>query len=384
MNFKLNRVPFPSKKTFPATLWYVCLLALVFPVYLGHFPAQIVSAAQPLVYASSVCAYGILLFKICFRDDFTLSQLLLIGAALMIAAVGTVVSGNRCFLSTFLLVFSAKHINFRKLCRVFFLFFLAMMLLNFLLVAVGVLEDTVLIRGEIINQGAQRHSLGFGHPNSLGFWTVLIVFSALLCCRECSGRYLLCCIAMGFSLCFFLVTDSKAALIASLSAALLCIAAFRLGPWLSSKKWSVPLCMGLFLFGILAFLSLALLYRADSRFFSVCNSLLSDRLAYANAAFRSFGVRLFGAQVNFRWDPVDSLYAYALICLGALPSLAYLGLSLFALYRAARAGRWDIAAVAFAGALYSTMEYGLMNPVHLPLFAALAELEDGAFQKSSL
>lgn len=384
MNFKMNRIPFPSKKTFPAPVWYICLLALVTPVYLGHFPAEIVSAAQPLVYISSICAYGILAFKICFRDDFTLSELLIIGSVLIVSAVGTVVSGNRCFLSTFLLVFSAKHIDFGKLSRVLFLFFLCTMLFNFLLVAVGILQDTVLIRGEIINQGAQRHSLGFGHPNSLGFWTVLVVFSALLCCRKCRHPYLVCCITIVFSLCFFLVTDSKAALIASLSAAVLCIAAFRLGPRLSSKKWSVPLCMGFFLFGILAFLTLALLYRADSRFFTVCNLLLSDRLAYANAAFRSFGVRLFGAQVNFRWDPVDSLYAYALICLGVLPSLAYLGLSLFALYRAARAGRWDIAAVAFAGALYSTMEYGLMNPVHLPLFAALAELENDAFQKSSL
>lgn len=384
MNFKMNRIPFPSKKTFPAPLWYVCLLTLVAPVYLGHFPAEIVSAAQPLVYISSVCAYGILVFKICFRDDFTLLELLAMGAVLMIATVGTVVSGNRCFLSTFLLVFSAKRIPFGKLCRVLFLFFLSTMLLNFLLVAAGVLEDTVWTRWEIINQGTQRHSLGFGHPNSLGFWTVLIVFSALLCCRKYKCRYLVCCIAMVFSLCFFLVTDSKAALIASLAASVLCIAAFRLGPRLSSGKWSIPLCMGLFLFGILAFLALALLYREDSRFFSVCNLLLSDRLAYANAAFRSFGVRLFGARVNFRWDPVDSLYAYALICLGALPSLAYLGLNLFALYRAAKAGRWDIAAVAFAGALYSTMEYGLMNPVHLPLFAALAELEDEPIQKSSL
>lgn len=383
MNFKPNRISFSAKRTFPDTLWYVCLLALLIPVFLGHFPAETVLAAQPLVYASSLCAYALLAFKIFFRDEHTLAELAVMGFWLLCAALCTVFSGNRCFLSTFLLVFSAKGLNFEKLCRVFFWFFLSTLLLNLLLVAAGVLEDTVTIRWEVINHGKPRHSLGFGYANTLGFWTVLLIFSALLYFRK-KHRIAAAVGALLFAVCVFLITDSKAALLASCAAALLCLAAILFGEKLSSRKWSIPLCLGLYLLGILVFLTLSLLYREDNGFFRLCNQLLSDRLTYSGAAFHSIGVHLFGAHVNFGWDPVDSLYAYAPICLGIVPSLCYLGLNLYALYRAARSGRWDIVAVFFAGALYSTMEYGLLNPVHLPLFAAFAELEGTSAEKSSL
>ena len=248
----------------------------------------------------------------------------------------------------------------------------------------GVLEDTLSTRWEAINFGATRHSYGFGHPNTFGFWTLLLIFSGLLYIPRKGHRALSCLISVLLAFCVFRVTDSKAALLSSLAAIVLCLIAFRVGPWLSSKKWSVPLCLGLYLLGIAAFLSLALLYREGSSFFSTCNALLSDRLAYSSAAFRSFGVKLFGAQVHFRWDPVDSLYAYAPICMGLIPTVLYFGLNLISLYRAAKAGRWDIVAVAFAGALYSTMEYGLMNPVHLPIFAACARLKVEKDRKSSV
>lgn len=384
MTFKPDSILFSPKRAFPKWLWYAALLALLIPVYLGHFPAETVNALRPLILATSLVAYGILALKIYIWDSHTLRELLGISIVLLLVGLGTVFSGNRCFLSCFLLVFSAKDQDFDRLCRFFFCFFFATLLLNLLLVAVGILEDTLSTRWEAINFGTTRHSMGFGHPNTLGFWTVLIIFSGLLCCRKNGRRWVSCLIAILFALCTFRLTDSKAALLSSLAAAVLCLLASWAGPRLSSKKWSVSLCLGLYVLGIAAFLSLALLYREDSGFFSTCNTLLSDRLAYSSAAFRSFGVKLFGTQVNFRWDPVDSLYAYAPICMGIVPTVLYFGLNLAAMQRAAKAGRWDIVAVCFAGALYSTMEYGLMNPVHLPIFAACAGLRVEKEEKPSL
>ena len=380
----LSAVPFRAKRRFPKWLWYAAMLALVIPVYLGHFPPAFVAALRCGIYATSLCAYALLAVKIYFYDARTVRELLRITAVLILVGIGTVVSGNRCFFSSFLLVFSAGDMDFGKLCRFCFWFFFSTLLLNLLLVAAGLLEDTVFTRWESINYGAARHSLGFGHPNNLGFWALLIVFSGLLGYRPGKYHLLPGIAAIVFSVCVFRISDSKAALLASLAAALLSMLSDRIGPRLSSKKWSVPLCMGLYLLGITVFLSLALLYREDSGFFSTCNALLSDRLAYSSAAFRSFGVKLFGARVDFHWDPVDSLYAYAPICMGLIPTLLYFGLNLMALYRAAKAGRWDIAAVSFAGALYSTMEYGLMNPIHLPLFAFSACLAAESRQKPSV
>lgn len=384
MGLSFSAIPFRAKSSFPKWLWYAAMLALVIPVYLGHFPPAFVASIRYGIYAFSACAYALLALKIYFCDGHTVRELLGITGILFLIAIGTIVSRNRCFLSCFLLVFSAKDIDFGKLCRICFGFFLFTLLLNFLLVAVGVLEDTVFTRWEVINHGTARHSLGFGHPNNFGFWTLLVIFSGLLSYAKTGRRMLPGVVAIGCSLCYFQVSDSKAALLASCAAAVLCILFYWIGPWLSSKKWGVPLFLGLFTLGIAVFLILTLLYREENSFFSLCNRLFSDRLAYSHAGFRDFGPSLFGARVNFRWDPVDSLYAYAPICMGVIPSLLFFGLNLAALYRASKAGRWDIVAVAFAGLLYSTMEYGLMNPVHLPLYALTTRLDAGSSQKPSV
>lgn len=359
-------------------LWYLCLLALVIPVYLGHFalPAPL----QYLMYALSLAAYALLIVKIFLWDGYDARQLPVLAGCLVLLGVGTVVSGNRCFLSSFLLAFSARDIPFDKLCRVLFWFFVSTFLLNVLLVAVGVLEDTVTVRGEVWGNGNLRHSLGFGHPNTLGFWGMLVVCSGMLTYFRSKRPLWVAAVWLVISWQLFRLTDSKAALLASIAAIVLCVLLSGL-PGGSSR--AARLAAGGMLLAVTVFLLLCLFYREDSGFFRLCNTLLSQRLAYANQGFRLFGVSPFGAHVDFKWDPVDSLYAYAPICLGVLPSLIYLGLNLWGLYRCVRLGRWDIAAIAFAGMLYSTMEYGLMNPVHLPIFACTAGLEPLSPQKPS-
>ena len=162
MNLKPNSILFSPKRAFPKWLWDACLLALLIPVYLGHFPPETVNALRPHILAASLSAYGILALKIYIWDNHTLWELLGISLILLLVGLGTVFSGNRCFLSCFLLVFSAKDQDYDKLCRFFFWFFFATLLLNLLLVGAGVLEDTLSTRWEAINFGATRHSYGFG------------------------------------------------------------------------------------------------------------------------------------------------------------------------------------------------------------------------------
>ena len=78
------------------------------------------------------------------------------------------------------------------------------------------------------------------------------------------------------------------------------------------------------------------------------------------------------------WNVVLGLAVLMLapICLGLIPSLIYLGLAMWSMYRAARHRKWSIVAVHLAAAIYSIMEYALLNPVHIPLFAAMAQLDD--------
>lgn len=174
----------------------------------------------------------------------------------------------------------------------------------------------------------------------------------------------------------FLLTDSKAAYFSQLAAVFLCLLLRFLGPKLEGKKWVPWVCGGLVALVAFGFVALSLLYREDSRIFGLLNTIFSQRLGYANQGFRLFGVSLFGARVDFGWDPVDSLYAYGPICLGLVPSLLYLALAIASTFRAVKHGKWEMVAVLLAASLYCTMEYGLINPILAPIFGACAGLSE--------
>lgn len=371
--------PAPGKRiaSLGEGMWFAAALLLLIPVYLGHFDT---GKLKYLLYAGSLAAYGLLCVKIFFLDGHSQKELLAFSPALAILVAGMVFSGTRAVLSTFLLATGAKNVPFRKISSAFFWFFGITFLLNLSLVLVGVLEDTVTIRGESIGYGNRRHSFGFGHPNSLGLWAMLIVFSALLCPKK---GWVVTLDALAFSVAIFLLCDSKAAFFSSLAAIAACALGNRLCGSLSGKKYPALLSAGLMILIPFLFLAMSLLFQPGNRFWELANTALSQRLGYSRQGLDAFGFSLMGARVHFGWDPVDSLYAYMPICIGILPSLIFLGLHVYSVYRAARHSRWDIVAVALAGCLYSTMEYALMNPVQLPLFAACACLDDPAPRQDS-
>lgn len=353
------------------SLWFCALVLLLIPVYLGQFSLGRFSTC--LVYATSLLAYLMLALKLYILDGRGKKELILITLTLGLLAVGVVASGTRSLFSTALLAFSAKDVSFSKIARVCFCFFAGAILLNAILVLLGILEDTVVIRGELIGYGNRRHTLGFGYPNTLALWGMVTVFAALLVPKKGLKTKVLCGL---FALSTFLLTDSKAAFLSSCVAIFLCALVPALERHLSGSKSAPAVAAGLVALAPILFILLSLLYRESNPFFGLLNTLFSQRLGYAGQGFRSFGVSLFGAHVDFGWDPVDSLYAYGPICLGVVPSFLYLTLCVFGTYRAAKAYRWEIVAVALAGMLYSTMEYSLINPIFLPVFAACALLEN--------
>lgn len=368
MSLQRNLNPHKSK------IWFFSFILLVIPVYLGQFDLGKVPAAAYAIYATSLLAYGLLAGKIYFLDGHNRKELLYITLILILLGLGVVFSGIRSLFSTGLLAIACKDVPFRRISKISFFLFAGAILLNVLLVLLGVLEDTTIIRGELIGNGNVRHTLGFGYPNTLALWGMVTAFAAVL---VSGGNPGILTFSVFFSLGIFRLTDSKAAFLSVLLAVVLCLVLRFVGTKLNGKAWAPWLFAGLVAMTAFGFVVLALMYQEDSRFFELLNTLFSQRLGYANQGFRLFGVSLFGARgVDFGWDPVDSLYAYGPICLGVIPSLLYLGLGVYGTFRSAKAGQWEIAAVALAGALYSTMEYSLINPIFLPMFAACAGIEN--------
>lgn len=355
-------------------IWFFSFILLVIPVYLGQFDMRGIPAVTYAIYVTSLLAYSFLAGKIYFLDGHNWKELLYITLLLILLGLGVVFSGVRSLFSTGLLAIACKDVPFRRISKVSFFLFAGAILLNVLLVLFGILEDTTIIRGELIGNGNVRHTLGFGYPNTLALWGMVTAFSAILVSGKKAG---ILSFTVLFSLGIFLLTDSKAAFLSALLAAALCLVFRFVSPKLDKKAWASWIFAGLVALTAFGFVVLALCYREENRIFQLLNTLFSQRLGYASQGFRLFGVSLFGTRgVDFGWDPVDSLYAYGPICLGVIPSLVYLCLAVYAAFRSAKAGQWEITAVAMAGALYSTMEYSLINPIFLPMFAACAQLEN--------
>ena len=354
-------------------LWYSALILLLIPVYLGFCDTASLPLLKYGLLLGSLIGYCLLGLKIYFLDGHSPKELALYTGIFLLLGLGVVFSGTRALFSVFLLALGAREVPFSRIAKLCLCFFLGVLTLNTLLVFAGVLEDTLLIRGEVWGQGNVRHTLGFGYPNTLALWGMAAVFAALLVFPQSYWGIALCLV---LSQGLFLLTDSKAAYFSQLAAVFLCLLLRFLGPKLEGKKWVPWACGGLVALVAFGFVALSLLYREDSRIFGLLNTIFSQRLGYSNQGLRLFGVSLFGAQVDFGWDPVDSLYTYGPICLGLVPSLFYLCLGVYSTYRAAKNGKWEMVAVLLAASLYCTMEYGLINPILAPVFGACARLTD--------
>ena len=354
-------------------LWYSALILLLIPVYLGFYNTASLPLLKYTLLLGSLIGYCLLGLKIYFLDGHSPKELALYTGIFLLLGLGVVFSGTRALFSVFLLALGAREVPFSRIAKLCLCFFLGVLTLNTLLVFAGVLEDTLLIRGEVWGQGNVRHTLGFGYPNTLALWGMAAVFAALLVFTRGYWGIALCLV---LSQGLFLLTDSKAAYFSQLAAVVLCLLLRFLGPKLEGKRWVPWACGGLVALVAFGFVALSLLYREDSRIFGLLNTIFSQRLGYANQGFRLFGVSLFGAQVDFGWDPVDSLYTYGPICLGLVPSLLYLCLGGYSTYRAAKNGKWEMVAVLLAASLYCTMEYGLINPILAPIFGACAGLSE--------
>ncbi len=354
-------------------LWYSALILLLIPVYLGFYNTASLPLLKYTLLLGSLIGYCLLGLKIYFLDGHSPKELALYTGIFLLLGLGVVFSGTRALFSVFLLAFGAREVPFSRIAKLCLCFFLGVLTLNTLLVFAGVLEDTLLIRGEVWGQGNVRHTLGFGYPNTLALWGMAAVFAALLVFTRSYWGIALCLV---LSQGLFLLTDSKAAYFSQLAAVFLCLLLRFLGPKLEGKKWVPWVCGGLVALVAFGFVALSLLYREDSRIFGLLNTIFSQRLGYSNQGLRLFGISLFGAQVDFGWDPVDSLYTYGPICLGLVPSLLYLCLGVSSTWRAAKNGKWEMVAVLLAASLYCTMEYGLINPILAPVFGACARLTD--------
>ena len=151
-------------------MWYAALILLLIPVYLGFCDTASLKLLKYALLLGSLMGYCLLGLKIYFLDGRGPKELALFTGIFLLLGLGVVFSGTRALFSVFLLALGARDVPFSRIAKLCLCFFLGVLALNTLLVFAGVLEDTLLIRGEVWGQGNVRHTLGFGYPNTLALW----------------------------------------------------------------------------------------------------------------------------------------------------------------------------------------------------------------------
>lgn len=356
-------------------LWIVCFLLIVFPVFtsLLHWDSQPLFSLLTLGLAG--LAYLLLLLKVYIWDDHSAKTLLLITAALGIMALSVLQSGMRMYFSTFLLVFSARGIDFRKICRVYFRFFLICFVICFALYFLGLTQDGI----ETRNNGAViRHGYGFGHPNSLGFWCLLMVLSSLLAFPE-AARSAKIALPLALIVWAYYVSDSRTAVLCAGFAIILCCLLAAVRPSVRKPDLvTLPVC-ALVLAVFAAIVIISLHYDKNILWMKQLNRLFSTRLVLSQRALEQFGISPMGSKVEPDF-PVDVFVVFSLIRAGLIPTVLYTGLILTSLVRAGRKQQWDVVVVGIAAILYLLMESSMMNPVNPALFLCTASLDSADSQ----
>lgn len=155
----------------------------------------------------------------------------------------------------------------------------------------GFLQNNIITRKDII-----RYSLGFPHPNQLGFRFFILSSAILFVKREKLRAYHYIVPAISVIITFF-VTNSRTAsiCIAAVTAVALFSKAFS-GMKKQTKKAILFVCVGLALFFNIVPLIMSVFYQ-DNGIFGFADKMLSHRLLYSNTAFREFGTCLFGQKI---------------------------------------------------------------------------------------
>ena len=350
----------------------VYVISLHYNIFLFNSPSSLLTKLEWYgICAGLLAASALLLGKIYLLDRHDIKELLWITALLAATGAGMLATGVRYLWRMALLACAAKGLDMRKLCRMYCCLLLALLAAGTVVFALGFAPDMTKPR-----DGAEiGHSWGFTHPNVLAYWCMMICFSAILGFgRKVELKLGICAVCLVLTVGVYKLTDSRAVLIAGGLAAACCAVSFLTRKLLNKINRMPALSVGLVLALIAVMMALTALYSPDRPWMVKLNYFFSARLAYAQSAFKTNGITLFGMK-EYPYV-VDMLYAYVPIKLGILPGLGMLGLMLASVWRTAKAKQWDLLAIALVLALFSTMETAMVFPIYITQLAAFADLKE--------
>jgi len=267
------------------------------------------------------------------------------------------------FLQSMMIAFSCRNVQWEKLLRFTFWFWIPLfgtvVALNFL----GILPSLTSARGD-----KPRYSLGFSHPNVVGLCCLCFVFLWLLI-RYKRLKVYDCLAWLAIAAFTWNVPNSKTSTFLLL---LLCIVTLVMKKWGDAFVHS-KFMQGLFLsvypaFAVLSYL-MAYFYTGDSPFYLKLDQVLfSGRLRCARVYFDMYTLTLFGQKIKNvgtmraakKGIPsyiLDNFYLRLLINSGIIPFLIILAIFVALVYKALRLNDQSLLIVLLITAVYCVYEF---------------------------
>lgn len=196
-----------------------------------------------------------------------------------------------------LFVFGARDVELHRIARAFFIAFLISTLIASVMFAFGL----ALIPAAYRSTGLARMTLGFGHPNQLGF-SLMALGIAWICSRFRTPRGVGPAFICFLSIMLLFVAGSRTALLGLLAFALFAIIAgrFELGP--RAAKTTVCIVMASAVAMLALSVGVALLYDKDNALIEAMSKLTSGRPYWMNWYLTHYSPTLFG--IDFSNAPI--------------------------------------------------------------------------------
>lgn len=248
---------------------------------------------------------SVLMLKIVFEQKYKLVQMVYIGFISIFAIISVFCSGEKTFLATWIFILASKNIDYDSLFMKIYKVQLILTILVIVFFMCGVIQQSIVYRE---NSVMPRFSLGFGHPNILGF-SIALIFILRFAIGKVKKIWEIIPIALASAF-VFLVPNSK-----SSGIVLLILIIVILCNWIAKRKLTYRayksfLNVFIIISGFLNVFSIFLMiigtkYAWSQKF----DRFFSYRLSYGNSAYKYFGITLLGNNLGQAdWLVLDNAY----------------------------------------------------------------------------
>nr|WP_300767143.1 hypothetical protein [uncultured Acetatifactor sp.] len=311
--------------------------------------------AQDKVFlATGLC---FLMLKIAIEKNYTKNQITCFFGAFSMGALIFMKTGELNPFSLFIIVFSMKGIEIKKVLREVLALNLAFFVGTITLCKMGFIYDDIYFfsrPGQIL----ARHSYGLGHPNQVFLRILVIGMIVVGCLRE---RHHKAKMVMTFvvSVLFYKTTNSRSGFLCIL----LFLAAVCMLDMCGGKKRKVITACMFVLYAFMAVLPIVFLFW-DSRIIQRIDQMITGRIFLAKKFLASYSLSALGVDKGISESfVIDNSYMYILIHYGIIFYAIYviaIGCLLYTMYKKKMAYEM---AVVFMLHVYAFVECILINPI---------------------